>query len=106
MQAVIGKNRGGRPKRKLSPGERVPLGLRVQPEIKNELDSAAVKSGRSQSQEAEFRLEQSFRTQSILNEALALRYGPELAGILRLVGDAIAEAGPDRGYAVTQTLEG
>ena len=41
-------------------GERVPLGLRVTPEMKRRLDAAAKESGRSQSQEAEIRLERSF----------------------------------------------
>jgi predicted transcriptional regulator len=36
------------------------LGLRVSPDIKRKLDDAAVKSGRSQSQETELRLQQSF----------------------------------------------
>ena len=54
------KNLGGRPKREPDPGERVKLGLRVTAEVKRNLDAAADANGRSQSQEAEFRLEQSF----------------------------------------------
>jgi TraY domain-containing protein len=46
----------GRP----SLGERVPLGLRVTLDTKARLDAAARYSGRSLSQEAELRLEQSF----------------------------------------------
>src|SRR5262245_8525493 len=46
----------GRP----SLGERVPLGLRVTLDTKARLDAAARYNGRSLSQEAEFRLEQSF----------------------------------------------
>ena len=53
-------NRIGRPTKFPNAGERVPLGLRVTPDIKLKLDAAAEKNGRSQSQEAEFRLEQSF----------------------------------------------
>ena len=37
------------------------LSFRVTPELKRKLAEAAAKSGRGQSQEAEFRLEQSFR---------------------------------------------
>lgn len=57
---------------------RVPLGLRVTPETKAALDSAAKKSGRSQSQEAEIRLEQTFRDDEILRlvrEVLSLTMG-------------------------------
>jgi hypothetical protein len=56
----VRKNLGGRPKREPDPGERVKLGLRVTAEVKRKLDAAADANGRSQSQEAEFRLEQSF----------------------------------------------
>jgi predicted transcriptional regulator len=52
--------RMGRPTKAPLPGERVSLGLRVTAEIKRKLDEAAEKSGRSQSQEAELRLERSF----------------------------------------------
>jgi hypothetical protein len=41
-------------------GKRVQLSLRVTPSLKNQLDAAAAVSGRSQSQEVEFRLERSF----------------------------------------------
>jgi hypothetical protein len=46
----------GRP----SVGPRIKLGLRVTPEMKARLDAATIESGRSQSQEAEFRLAKSF----------------------------------------------
>ena len=46
--------RMGRPMRESKvTGERVPLSLRVTPDMKARLDKAALKSGRSQSQEAE-----------------------------------------------------
>ena len=77
--------RRGRP----SLGERVPLGLRVTPEMKRRLDDAAKRSGRSQSQEAEFRLERSFDRTDLLSEALRLAYGRDLAGILMMLGSAM-----------------
>ena len=43
-------------------GERVQLSFMVAPELKRQLDAAANASGRSQSQEAEIRLEKSFLT--------------------------------------------
>jgi len=42
-------------------GKRNPLGLRVDAELKAQLDASAEASGRSQSQEAEIRLRESFR---------------------------------------------
>lgn len=74
-------------------GERVPLGLRVTPDMKARLDAAAEASGRSQSQEAEFRLARSFEREDLLTEVLALAFGRELAGILLSVGTAMGEAG-------------
>jgi hypothetical protein len=76
--------RGGRPSRKPKAGERVPLGLRVTPDVKLMLDHAAAVSGRSQSQEAELRLEQSF-------DRLG---GPRTAAVLKsLAGLAELETG-------------
>jgi hypothetical protein len=78
----------GRPRRrKPKPGERVSLGLRVTPEMKEALDRAAAQSGRSQSQEAEFRIERTFADQRSLYDLLELTYGPKLAGIIRVVAE-------------------
>jgi hypothetical protein len=76
------KRRVGRP----SVGERVPLGLRVTPEMKARLDAAAELAGRSQSQEAEFRLERSFDRGDLLPDVLSLAYGRQMAGILMMLG--------------------
>jgi hypothetical protein len=67
------------------PGERVPLGLRVTKETKFRLDQASHASGRSQSQEAEFRLEHTFNSQSTLFDALDLAYGRHWTGLLLLL---------------------
>jgi DNA end-binding protein Ku len=72
----------GRPRQQPEPGERVQLSFRVTPELKRRLDGAADKSGRSQSQEAEFRLERSFDHEDLLSEALTLAYGRKTAGLL------------------------
>jgi hypothetical protein len=53
--------RVGRPTKPPREGERVPLGFRITPDLKLKLEDAARKSGRSQSQEAEFRLESTFQ---------------------------------------------
>lgn len=66
------------PGRKPTPanqGQRVSLGLKVVPEIKNQLDAAAKFNGRTQSQEAEVRLENSFRNERVLDEAIDLHFG-------------------------------
>jgi len=70
----------------------VQLSFRITPALKRELDDAAVRSGRSQSQEAEIRLERSFDHQSLLSEVLTLEYGKELAGLLMLFGSAMSLA--------------
>lgn len=52
--------RTGRPTKAAEPGKRVSLGLKVTADIKHRLDEATKVSGRTQSQEAELRIEQSF----------------------------------------------
>jgi hypothetical protein len=52
----------GRPTKTPEPGKKVSLGLKVTADIKNKLDMAARVSGRTQSQEAELRLERSFES--------------------------------------------
>jgi len=76
------------PGRPPSPGERVPLGLRVTRETKLRLAQASHASGRSQSQEAEFRLEHTFNSQSTLFDALDLAYGRPWTGLLLLLAQA------------------
>ena len=75
----------GRPPKAPSEG-RVSLGLRVTPETKIRLDGAATKSGRSQSQEAEMRLERTF----VEDESDG---GAEIRQIIRLAGAAFTIGG-------------
>jgi len=78
--------RPGRPTKTPITGERVSLGLRVTADAKRRLDKAAVRSGRSQSQEAELRLEQSFE--------LERRFGgPEMVAIANLMAGAFLRGG-------------
>lgn len=74
------KRKPGRPP--LPGGERVPVGLRVTLDIRKGLDDACKASGRSLSQEAEFRLEQTFNRQNAVFDALDLAYGRRWTGIL------------------------
>lgn len=88
------RKRGGRPRgREPEPGERVPLSVRVTPEMKLHIAAAALRSGRSQSQEIEYRLERSLERESLLPDVLTLAYGEQLAGVLLLIGDAMERAG-------------
>jgi hypothetical protein len=87
------RRKGGRPPtRQRKAGERVPLGLRVSVDLKNKLDQASLVSGRSQSQEAELRLEQSFMIEDRLLDAWGLLYGPSGRDLMRLIGVAIRHA--------------
>lgn len=80
------KRRRGRPVKEPANAGRVALGLRVTPEVKRKLDGAAERSGRSQSQEAELRLERSFDEEDAFG-------GPELRRIAHLMAIAFANAG-------------
>ena len=80
-------------------GERHPLGLRVTKEVKQKLTEAANASGRSQSQEAELRLEQTFNSGSTLFDALDLAYGRHWTGILLALAHCAQLTGT-RGLAV------
>ena len=62
----------GRKARLANPGERVSLGLKVTADVKNKLDGEAKLNGRTQSQEAEARLDRSFHHQDLLSEVMEL----------------------------------
>jgi hypothetical protein len=99
----------GRPGRKPLPatqGKRASLGLKVTPKIKNQLDAAAKANGRTQSQEAEARLEHSFATERLMVDALVLVYGRQLAGLLLEAGDLVSEVGRSVAFSATHTLDG
>ena len=100
------KKRTGRPLSKAVTGKRYSLGLKVTGNIKQRLDHAAKESGRTQSAEAELRLERSFDREDSLVEVLTLAYGAEVAGILMMIGSTIDDVGPHTGFAATRTLEG
>lgn len=89
-------NREPRPGRKpqiANRGRRVSLGLKVTPEIKNKLDAAVKESGRTQSQEAEARIEQSFIDQRQARLFSELYFGRELSALLEVIGRAMRDAG-------------
>jgi TraY domain len=75
------------------PGERTTLNMRIASDLWHDLDSAARRTGRSLSQEAELRLAQSFQRERILDQALELAYGRRLAGILLWIAKEMSRAG-------------
>jgi hypothetical protein len=99
------KPRRGRRAKPANPGERVSLGLKVRPEIKSQLDADAKRNGRTQSQEAEARIEQSFRTEGLLDDALQLAYGRPLAAILMIMAATMSRAGRIGGFHSGNSFE-
>jgi hypothetical protein len=97
--------RTGRPPKARTPGKRASLGLKVTDEIKERLDGAAKANGRTQSQEAETRLERSFRNEDLLPQLLDLAYGPETAGLLMVIGECVERATAHIGYSDMASLE-
>jgi hypothetical protein len=84
----------GRPTKPPTPGRKSSLGLRVTPEIKDALDNAAQRNSRTQSQEAELRIEATFRAEQQLSQGLELVYGRRIAGLLTLLGHVLRDVGP------------
>jgi TraY domain len=84
--------RAGRPTKQAEAGTKVSLGLKVTAETKTRLEKEATRSGRTQSQEAEYRIERSFDHVALLPDVLELAYGTELAGLLISIAEAMNEA--------------
>src|SRR5262245_36794559 len=78
-----GVRRRGRPALPTGAGKRHALGLRATAECRKALEEAAATSGRSISQEIEFRLEQSFHQDAAFG-------GREMAGLFRMMSGAAA----------------
>ena len=89
--------RAGRTKsettRRLKDQRRAPLSMRLTPETRNRLVEEAAKNGRSITQEAEIRLENTFRDQSYVFQAFELAYGRGPAAILQIIARAMDNAG-------------
>ena len=85
------RKRIGRPTKKPKPGERVPLGLRVTADMKKRLEKAAIKSGRSISQEAELRLERSLD----VSRHLVIAQGDLWSPVLIQKGNLLVALGDD-----------
>jgi hypothetical protein len=70
-------------------GKRYPLNMRTTFEVRRELERAAAATGRSLAQEAEHRIQQTFQNQKVLQEALDLAFGPQISGLLMVIGDVM-----------------
>lgn len=88
----------GRPTKAPAPGAKASLGLKVTASLKKRLEEAAEASGRTQSQEAEYRLERSFDRADLMWEVMELSYGREAAALILLVARAMTDAGRMSGY--------
>jgi hypothetical protein len=73
--------RVGRPMKPPTPGKRATLSLMVSPKVKQRIDGAARAEGRSQSQEAERRIEMSYSYERALGE-----YQTALARLNQMLG--------------------
>lgn len=96
----------GRPTEATTPGEKTTLSLRVAADLKERLNDAAKASDRPLSKEAEMRLEQSFRDQRLMIDALVLVYGKPLAGLILTLADQLKMTGRAVAFKYTHTLEG
>lgn len=99
------KRRPGRPGREPELGERVGLSLRVTPGTKRALDAASEAAGRSLSQEAEMRLERSFRDESLIPQLLDAAYGRQTAGLLMLLARVIRDTAHTSAFMRELSLE-
>jgi hypothetical protein len=83
------KGPGRRPKDQ----KRVPLSVRITPEMRDKLVSTAKGNGRSITQEVELLLEQALSDKRRITDILELAYGPWIAGLLIGLGYVMKEAG-------------
>lgn len=80
----VDKNKGGRPLHGSEP-KRAPLSLRTSPELRDKVEKAAERATRSLAQEVEFRLEMSFRSDSLLGGEHNHRLIKMLNGVIQTV---------------------
>jgi hypothetical protein len=85
------------------PGERRTAGLRLSTTLFEDIDRRASASGRAWSHECEYILEFAMREVRRLESTIALAYGPELARILRQIGQIATAIGPLASIASTPT---
>ena len=79
-----------KPKREPKPGERVHAGLRVTPDLRRRIGRAAAKSGRSLSQEMEFRLERSLAVDTAFGSTEMHDMALRMSSAFAIAGEARA----------------
>src|SRR5690348_8884312 len=72
---------------------RVPIGVRVTPELRDQLVARAEEKGRSITSEIELLLEQGLRDEEAFKAAVARMYGRQFAGVLLVLAQAMHLAG-------------
>lgn len=93
------KSRGGRPRtREPKDGQRITISVRVTPRLKSLVEESAKQSGRSVSQEIEYRVERSFERQDLLLDLLSTAFGQKTAGYMMVMMIAFSEAGRTAGH--------
>jgi hypothetical protein len=80
-------------------GKRYPLNMRTTFEVRRELEQAAAATGRSLAQEAEYRIQRTFQNQKVLQEALDLSFGPQISGLLMIIGDVMRATAQTASFA-------
>jgi hypothetical protein len=80
--------------------------FRSRGDLHSRLAAAAAQANRSISEEIEWRVQRSFLDQDRAIEALGLIFGPELAGLLLVLGEVMKEVGEQTAYLAEHTLEG
>ncbi|NUU39627.1 TraY domain-containing protein [Tardiphaga robiniae] len=78
--------------KKMDGGKRHPLNVRTTFEARQRLESAAMESGRSLTQEAEVRIERTFKSDDNALDALELIYGSAIAGLALALADCIQQS--------------
>jgi hypothetical protein len=72
--------------------KRIPLSMRTTPSTRARLEAAAAENGRSITQEAEIRLDQSFGTQDLLDQVLELTFGRIDGDLVYVLGKILQTA--------------
>jgi hypothetical protein len=72
--------------------KRIPLSMRITPSTRARLEAAAAENGRSITQEAEIRLDQSFGTQDLLDQVLELTFGRIDGDLVHVLGKILQTA--------------
>lgn len=93
MMTEPAERRGGRPRKREQGTPREYVGFPIPARVKRELEAAAKNNGRSQATESASRLIGSFEKQQLLFEALSLTFGPQVAGVILMLGSGMSTAG-------------